>query len=58
MEGLELTEVAAALKLSLATTKRRLARVWARVLLLVERDPVLAHYGPKLVQETPGGERS
>ena len=41
MEGLELTEVAAALKLSLATTKRRLARVWARVLLLVERDPVL-----------------
>jgi RNA polymerase sigma-70 factor (ECF subfamily) len=53
MEGLELTEVAAALKLSLATTKRRLARVWARVLLLVERDPVLAHYGPKLLQNAP-----
>ena len=53
MEGLELTEVAAALKLSLATTKRRLARVWARVLLLVERDPVLVHYGPKLVPEKP-----
>src|SRR6476469_1542878 len=50
MEGLELTEVAAALKLSLATTKRRLARVWSRVLLLVERDPVLVHYGPRLVQ--------
>jgi RNA polymerase sigma-70 factor (ECF subfamily) len=53
MEGLELTEVAAALKLSLATTKRRLARVWARVLLLVERDPVLVHYGPKLVPHAP-----
>ena len=58
MEGLELTEVAAALKLSLATTKRRLARVWARVMLLVERDPVLVHYGPKLVQEKPEGGRS
>jgi RNA polymerase sigma-70 factor (ECF subfamily) len=58
MEGLELTEVAAALKLSLATTKRRLARVWARVMLLVERDPVLSHYGPKLVQEKPEGSRS
>ena len=58
MEGLELTEVAAALKLSLATTKRRLARVWARVMLLVERDPVLVHYGPKLVQEKPEGSRS
>src|SRR6476619_3841042 len=53
MEGLELTEVAAALKLALATTKRRLARVWARVLLLVERDPVLVHYGPKLVPHAP-----
>ena len=49
MEGLELAEVAAALGLSLATTKRRLARVWARVLLLVERDPVLVEYGPKFV---------
>lgn len=53
MEGLELTEVAAALGLSLATTKRRLARVWAKVVLLVERDPLLAQYRPKL---RPGRE--
>ena len=51
MEGLELTEVASALGLSLATTKRRLSRVWNRVVLLVERDPLLAQYRPKLVPE-------
>ncbi len=44
MEGLGLLEVAAASDLSLATTKRRLARVWAKVILLVERDPVLSQY--------------
>ena len=49
MEGLELTEVAAAMGLSLATTKSRLARVWGKVILLVERDPVLVQYRPKLV---------
>ena len=53
MEGLELSEVATAMGLSLATTKRRLARVWARVILLVERDPVLVEYGPKLVPPAP-----
>ena len=56
MEGLELAEVATALGLSLATTKRRLARVWARVILLVERDPVLVEYGPKLVAPAPTPE--
>jgi RNA polymerase sigma-70 factor (ECF subfamily) len=44
MEGLGLVEVAAASGLSLATAKRRLARVWARVILLVKRDPVLSEY--------------
>ena len=44
MEGLGLLEVAAASGLSLATTKRRLARVWAKVILLVERDPILSPY--------------
>jgi len=44
MEGLGLLEVAAAAELSLATTKRRLTRVWAKVRLLVERDPILAEY--------------
>jgi RNA polymerase sigma-70 factor, ECF subfamily len=56
MEGLELAEVATALGLSLATTKRRLARVWARVILLVERDPVLVEYGPKLAVPAPTPE--
>ena len=56
MEGLELAEVATALGLSLATTKRRLARVWARVILLVERDPVLVEYGPKLAAPAPTPE--
>ena len=44
MEGLGLLEVAAAAGMSLATTKRRLARAWAKVILLVERDPVLSQY--------------
>ena len=44
MEGLGLLEVAAASGMSLATTKRRLARVWAKVILLVERDPLLSQY--------------
>jgi RNA polymerase sigma-70 factor (ECF subfamily) len=44
MEGLELAEVASAVNLSLATTKRRLTRVWARVALLVGRDPLLVDY--------------
>jgi RNA polymerase sigma-70 factor (ECF subfamily) len=44
MEGLGLLEVAAASGLSLATTKRRLTRAWSKVILLVERDPILAEY--------------
>jgi RNA polymerase sigma-70 factor, ECF subfamily len=44
IEGLELTEVAAALGLSLATTKRHLAKVTARVRAEASRDPVLAGY--------------
>src|SRR4051812_47989767 len=44
MEGLGLLEVAAAAGMSLATTKRRLSRAWAKVILLVERDPVLSQY--------------
>lgn len=44
IEGLELTELAAALDTSLATTKRRLAKVTTRVLAMVERDPALSEY--------------
>lgn len=48
MEALDLKEVAAALDVSLATAKRRLARAWSRIELLVARDPFLAHYRPGL----------
>lgn len=44
IEGLEVEEVAAALDLSLSTTKRRLARVEARIVSLARRDPLLASY--------------
>lgn len=43
-EGYELTEVAAALGVSLATVKRRLASAQERVDAMVARDPVLKHY--------------
>lgn len=44
VEGLELTEVAGALEVSLATVKRRLGKVSARVLAQVARDPILSDY--------------
>ena len=44
IEDMPLHEVAAALGVSLATAKRCLARAQRRVLLLVERDPLLADY--------------
>jgi RNA polymerase sigma-70 factor (ECF subfamily) len=44
IEGMELTEVAEALGISLATTKRQLARASARVFAMVERDPALSDY--------------
>lgn len=43
-EGFELTEVAAGLGVSLATAKRRVARVTAHVHAQISRDPVLAAY--------------
>jgi RNA polymerase sigma-70 factor (ECF subfamily) len=44
VEGLELSDVAAGLGVSLATAKRRLAKGTARVLARIERDPILATY--------------
>jgi RNA polymerase sigma-70 factor (ECF subfamily) len=44
IEGLELTEIAAALGCSLATTKRHLARGAQRILAAAQRDPALAAY--------------
>jgi RNA polymerase sigma-70 factor, ECF subfamily len=49
IEEMELSDVAAAVKLSLATTKRRLARAWKRVTLLVGKDPAL----DQLLREIP-----
>lgn len=43
-EGMELTELANALDISLSTTKRLLEKVGKRVTLLVERDPGLSAY--------------
>jgi RNA polymerase sigma-70 factor (ECF subfamily) len=51
VEGLELTEVAAALGDSLATVKRRLAKVTVRVLAAAKNDPVLSSY----LADTRGG---
>jgi RNA polymerase sigma-70 factor, ECF subfamily len=44
MEGMALEDVAAALEVSVATAKRRLTRVWDRVVLLAERDTALVEY--------------
>lgn len=44
VEGLELSDVAAALGVSLATAKRAVTRTQERLTRLVERDPALAEY--------------
>jgi RNA polymerase sigma-70 factor (ECF subfamily) len=44
VEGLELLEVASALDVSLATVKRRLARVSARVWAMAQGDRMLVEY--------------
>lgn len=44
VEAMELTEVAAAMGWSLASTKRYLARAKKRLWVLVQKDPVLAPY--------------
>jgi RNA polymerase sigma-70 factor (ECF subfamily) len=44
VEHCELTEVADALDVSLATVKRHLDRAWERVTLLASRDPLLQKY--------------
>ena len=56
IEGIELTEVADALGVSLATAKRRLAKVTARVLAMVERDPLLPEYARAMLDGRATGE--
>lgn len=47
IDGMELTEVAAACDVSLATTKRRLRKARTRFQKLAGRDPVLREYLPQ-----------
>jgi RNA polymerase sigma-70 factor (ECF subfamily) len=51
LEGLELVEVAQAMNVSLATTKRRLAHAWSRIVMHAQRDPALVEYLSGLVPE-------
>jgi RNA polymerase sigma-70 factor (ECF subfamily) len=44
LEGLELVEVSQALGISLATTKRRVARAWRRIVASASRDEALVAY--------------
>ena len=53
IEGMELTEVAMALGLSLATAKRRLVRARARVDRAIASDPGLASYLSGIDEESP-----
>ncbi len=47
VQAMDLADVASGLQVSLATAKRCIARGWARIALLAQRDPVLAEYvGP------------
>jgi RNA polymerase sigma-70 factor (ECF subfamily) len=48
IEELELTEVAKALDVSLATIKRRLTKTWQRMASLVREDPALVELLPAL----------
>jgi RNA polymerase sigma-70 factor (ECF subfamily) len=55
VEGLELDDVAAGLGVSLATAKRKLAKVRAVVMARVLRDPVLSTYGTELIARSERG---
>jgi len=61
IEEMELSQVAEALGISLATTKRHLSRASARVHAMVERDPALAAYVQRStepdVSQRPAAER-
>lgn len=51
LEGLELVDVAQAMGVSLATTKRRLSHAWARIVTHAQRDGALVEYLSGLVPE-------
>jgi RNA polymerase sigma-70 factor (ECF subfamily) len=51
LEGLELVEVSQAMGVSLATTKRRLAHAWSRIVTHAQRDAALVEYLSGLAPE-------
>jgi hypothetical protein len=51
---MELREVAVAMDMSLATTKRRLARTWKRLAVLVKMDPSLGDLLPMFESDIEG----
>jgi RNA polymerase sigma-70 factor (ECF subfamily) len=53
MEGMELSEVACALDLSLASTRRRIARARARIEHQVQKDPTLVGFSVCECMELP-----
>ena len=53
LEGLELSEVACALDLSLATTRRRIGRARARIEHHVQKDPTLVSFSLFECMELP-----
>lgn len=54
VEGLDLVETAAACGVSLATAKRRLAKVTARVHAMAARDPILLDYLEPIEEDHDG----
>jgi RNA polymerase sigma-70 factor, ECF subfamily len=57
IQGMELTEVAEALRISLATAKRQLARASSRVFTLVKTDAALSEYLDGLEANRKGTDR-
>jgi RNA polymerase sigma-70 factor (ECF subfamily) len=54
VEKMEMTDIALAHDFSIATAKRRVARMTARVAAKMRRDPVLADYAAKLFNKKGG----
>ena len=55
VEKMEMTDIALAHEFSTATAKRRVARMTARIAAKMRRDPVLADYAAKLLDNRKGG---
>lgn len=58
IEGIDVFSVASALGISVPTARRSLSHAWQRVLLLAERDPVLAEFVGDLIGAAKTGEKT